>query len=365
MTPQSVCLFFREGGSDKVYNVQLEEANGLWSVRMQNGRRGKALTSRTKVENTSYEIALKEYEKAVLAKTKKGYTPDESGVAFSGTENQGDVTGFRPQLLNEISAEDARNLGDDWLVQQKHDGERRGLIHDGTTAVFSNRRGLSTAVQAPVAEAWDRLVEITGPMILDAEDMGDHVVIFDVVDHFMISNGTFRERASILANLAKTISANGLSGTLHVDVPTPASEFFATHADVLESSGAEGYVLRHADSVYEPGKPSSGGQALKVKFWADMTCRVCEGRANKNSVGIELLDENGAWTQVGNVTVPEGKKPNIGDLIDVKYLYAYEGGSLFQPSFKGVRTDIDPEECRIDRLKFKIEEPEEDSCPGL
>ena len=37
-------------------------------------------------------------------------------------------------------------------------------------------------------------------------------------------------------------------------------------------------------------------------------------------------------------------------------LYAYKDGSLFQPVFLNVRTDIDKEDCVISQLKYKKEE---------
>ena len=161
-----------------------------------------------------------------------------------------------------------------------------------------------------------------------------------------------------------------------MSVPVPASVFFAGREAALRESLAEGFVARKADSIYSVGRPASGGNALKVKYWADMTCRVAEGRKGKNSVAIELLDEADVWTPVGNVTINGAPMPEIGTLIDVKYLYAYKGGSLFQPTYLRPRTDVDPSECRIDRLKFRRDaanqpitpeeaEPEDDMALGM
>jgi bifunctional non-homologous end joining protein LigD len=361
--PKSVHLFFREGASDKVYNVQLIEGAAGWDVRFQNGRRGKALRDGVKLEGAEYPVALREYEKVVGAKIKGGYTEQESGVAFSSAELAGEVTGFRPQLLNEISEEEALALGPDWLVQEKHDGERRGAMLEDGVAIYANRRGLAVGVQARVAEAFLRLGGVVGPLNLDAEDMGDHLVIFDVTRHFMIGpEATFRERAAVLAHLDKTIRDIGLSDQLRVDVPIPLPEFIALGANgSFRRAGAEGFVLRHAESVYTPGRPNSGGDALKVKFWAEATCRVTMGRVGKASIGLELQDGvDGPWIPVGNVTVPANQeKPVIGSLVEVRYLYAEPGGSLFQPFLKGVRTDITEEAAQMVQLKYKGQgEPE-------
>jgi len=366
--PKSVHLFFREGSSDKVYNVHLSEGPSGWDVRFQNGRRGKALRDGMKVEGVDYGIAAREFDKTVSAKIKGGYTEQESGATFSSAALAGEVTGFRPQLLNEITEAEVLTLGPDWLVQEKHDGERRGAIFKDGAATYANRRGLAVGVQAGVDAAFRRLGEVVGPLGLDTEDMGDHLVIFDVTQHFMIGpDAAFRERAAVLKHLEKTILDIGLVSALRVDVPTPLAAFIAMGADnSLRKGGAEGYVLRHADSTYTPGRPNSGGDALKIKFWAEATCRVTLGRVGKASIGLELQDGvDGPWVPVGNVTVPANKAmPEPGMLAEIRYLYAEPGGSLFQPFLKGIRSDVTEEAAQLNQLKYRwqggaaVEEPD-------
>ena len=364
---KSAYLYFREGSSDKVYNVHLRQGSDGWSVTFENGRRGKPLREGEKGKGLDLASAERLWSKTVDAKIRKGYTEQESGVAFSSSAMAGQDTGFRPQLLNEISHEEAANFGPQWLVQEKHDGERRGLIYQNGVARYANRRGLDTGIAAPVAQAFEKLGAMVGDLTLDAEDMGDHVVIFDVPKHFMISNGTFRERASILRKLEKDISYHGLAEHLKIDIPVPADVFFAQHAARLQTAGAEGYVLRYADSLYEPGRPQLGGAALKVKFWAEATCRVTAGRDGKRSIGLELQDgDGGDWVPVGNVTVPANTDvPRAGALVDVRYLYAYEGGSLFQPVLRRERTDIPEAAAQISQLKYKSDAPRNDAAPEI
>lgn len=366
---KSVQLYFTEGSSDKVYNVNLEERADGWAVSAANGRRGKPLKVADKITGADYDLALKEYTKLVKSKTSKGYTDQENGAVFTSTMSTGTDTGFRPQLFNEISLDELREMGDGakyWLAQEKHDGERRPVIWEGQKAAFANRKGIEVSVDQRIADAVARLGEVVGPFRLDSEDMGEgKIVIFDVKEHFMLKTGRFDERAGILVHLEKTIRNLGLSDILQVDVPRPLTDVLAKHVDGMMERGAEGIVVRHVDAIYTADRPSSGGDALKVKFWADVTCRVAEGRAGKRSVGLELLDGEAEWTAVGNVTIPANAAiPEVGSLVDVKYLYAYEGGSLFQPTFRGPRTDVDENECRLDRLKFKAN-PASIDAPSL
>ena len=59
---------------------------------------------------------------------------------------------------------------------------------------------------------------------------------------------------------------------------------------------------------------------------------------------------------VGNATVyPNQEMPKIGDIVEVKYLYYYPGGSLYQPVLLSIRDDVDMRECLVDKLKTKRE----------
>ncbi|MBW3243659.1 hypothetical protein KUV57_13385 [Epibacterium sp. DP7N7-1] len=371
MEAKSINLFKTEGSSDKVYNVELKELNGAWAVHAFNGRRGKPLKLQNKGEGLDHSAALAIYEKTVKSKIKGGYTEHEDGVSFSSSAFAGEKTEFRAQLLNEITLDEALQLGDEWLVQEKHDGERRGLYESESGPVYANRDGIATGVQTTIDEAFKQFCADAAPGVhLDAEDMGSYVQIFDVIKHTTLSeNATFGDRADCLAMLSDLAQDTRTSATLRFNVPVPAPEFFRTRLAEIQERGGEGFVLRHRDAAYTPGRPSSGGQALKVKFWKDVTCRVGQSRAGKRSVGLELLDAEGSWTAVGNVTIPANADvPAQGALIDVKYLYAYQGGSIYQPTYKCLRTDIPETDCRMDRLHYKGEAApllEMDDAPSI
>src|SRR6266478_6160844 len=66
-------LYFRQGSSDKVYHLQLENEDDKWSVEAQWGRRGSALQSDVKVTGVPYEEAKRVYDRILREKTGKGY----------------------------------------------------------------------------------------------------------------------------------------------------------------------------------------------------------------------------------------------------------------------------------------------------
>ncbi len=46
--------------------------------------------------------------------------------------------------------------------------------------------------------------------------------------------------------------------------------------------------------------------------------------------------------------------PNVGAILELRYLYAFrESGCLYQPTYLGERSDIEPEDCSVAQLKFK------------
>lgn len=357
-TIKSVSLYFTEGSSDKEYHAQLEGEDAGYRVRFQYGRRGKPLTSGEKTTAPlSLEAATKVYDKLVSSKTAKGYTEQESGAVFSSTEHAGRITTFRPQLLNALTREQGLAHDGNWLAQEKHDGERRGAIsaRDGALA-FSNRKGLEVGVQEPISQALALLCrEIPEGFTLDAEDMGDHLMVFDVPEWpGQSASAPLSVRAKALEELEALAARHGIAGALKVDVPMPFSQFILSRLPEIEARGGEGYVLKDPDAPYSAGRPASGGAALKVKFTESATCRVSGVNGTKRSVGLELMDDAGAWTGVGNATIPVNAKiPEAGALVEIEYLYAYRGGALFQPVFKGLRGDIDDSACTMEQLKFK------------
>ena len=68
----------------------------------------------------------------------------------------------------------------------------------------------------------------------------------------------------------------------------------------------EGIVFKKADSTYKAGKPNSGGDHLKYKFYKTATFIVKEISKSKRSVGLELYN-NEDKIFMGKVTIPPNK----------------------------------------------------------
>jgi bifunctional non-homologous end joining protein LigD len=135
MRTEKVELYFRQGSSDKVYHLQLENVQDRWSVQAQWGRRGSALQSDAKISNATYEEAKRIYDRVLREKTGKGYQIAEAAVNGNAAISVGlpptkELSGHSPELLTPIDEPDALRLVEDisWWFQQKFDGRRLAVL---------------------------------------------------------------------------------------------------------------------------------------------------------------------------------------------------------------------------------------------
>ena len=357
MKQESINLFYKEGGSDKVYQASLSETKGGWLVTFAYGRRGNALVAGTKTATaTDYASAKKIYDQLVRSKTSKGYTPDSQSAAFTGTvTSEKRDTGIRLQLLNEIDeAEVIKYINDPmYCAQEKYDGRRRVLIKSGSDIAGTNRKGLTVEIEDSIKK--DAL-KIGRNFKIDGEQVGDVLYAFDILelDGKDMKNKSYDDRfASLLS----------LFDEKHKHISPVKTAYSCKEKrdlyDKLVKDHAEGIVFKYRQAHYTAGRPNKGGDMLKFKFYSTLSAICSNINTGKRSIALALSDK-GNPVLIGNVTVyPNQEIPKIGDVVEVKYLYYFKKGSLFQPVLLGVRDDIDPNDCTVAQLKYKPTEEEE------
>jgi bifunctional non-homologous end joining protein LigD len=348
-------LYYRQGSSDKEYHVQLEPKGAGWVVNFQYGRRGSSLTAGTKTPTpVSQEEARKVFDRLVAEKKAKGYTEGEAGTPYAGDSTK-EVSGVVPQLLNPIDEEQVEALitDDDWCAQEKLDGRNR-LLRIGEGRVEGiNKLGLVVAVPQPIHDTALRF----GPGLLAGEEIGDRLHVFDLLElrgHDLRAL-SYKERYLELTNAFARLPSHHQNAFAWVDTAWTAAAKRRMRED-LQAAKAEGIVLKNVLAPYTAGRPNSGGPQLKLKFYE--TCSAIVAAVNaKRSVALLLLWDAGESVGVGNVTIPPNKPvPQAGAIVEIRYLYAYPGGSLYQPVYLGPREDVDRAECTVDQLKFKRDE---------
>lgn len=239
-----------------------------------------------------------------------------------------------------------------FVVQQKFDGERRMLKQESISgqAIGGNRRGLEVPIPLEIAASMPGVV-----CTLDGEIIGTHFHAFDLLeldgkDLRGVAYGLRKDRLNCIA------PHFGLHIGVVKDALTMPQKLALWRG--TRRLKQEGIVLKDLNAPYTKGRPNSFGAQYKVKNWNDATVEVMGITTNKRSVMVGIRNSDGAQTEalieVGAVTIATNQAiPVVGDLIDVKYMYAFEGGSLFQPTFKRVRTDLEPTAACVKQLVFK------------
>jgi len=346
MIKEQISLYFQSGSSDKEYHTQLiEEGNGF-VVNFQYGRRGSALKAGTKTkEEVTLEEATKIYTKLVKSKLAKGYSEGETGEVFQSPDLKDRTTGIFPQLLNEIKNDEELQAmidDDDFVGQEKYDGERRMLNNYGET-IGINKKGLTVPLPKAVVDSIEARVTI------DNEIVGDTLYAFDILsqEDKCLKSTPYSKRLKLLANLS-------LGNNIVVVETAVGKEAKEKLLAKLRKENKEGIVFKRKNHKYKEGRPSSGGDVFKYKFYKTATVRVANHTKGKRSVGLEMLD--GGVIAVGKVTITPNKDiPAIGSYIEVRYLYAYKGGSLYQPTYLEERLDQDETDINLSQLVYKAE----------
>jgi len=348
MKSEQVVLYFKQGTSDKVYHVSLEEVeNASFVVNFAYGRRGSTLTTGTKTKQpVDYTSAKPIYDKLVKSKTLKGYQPGEEGPKYVIDADTKD-TGIQCQLLNFIEESKVIQLinDDNWWAQQKYDGKRM-LIRKTDSIIAINRKGYSVGAPDSILKSAN---QVKSSYLADGEAVGEKLFVFDLleINQTDIKPTPYHERLSHLDKL-------GLQGSINVIETAKTKSEKQQLYDRLKASNAEGLVFKQHSAPYTAGRPNSGGTQVKFKFYATASVIVTKSNV-KRSVAIAVFAD-GIQVDVGNVTIPSNQQiPTVNSVIEVRYLYAYKEGNLYQPTYLGVRDDISLEDCSLSQLKYKQE----------
>lgn len=357
--PETITLFNRIPPKSAVYVAALIERATGWVVTYQNARIGSTLPAAK--DKTSqplpYVDAKKAFDKLVAEKMRGGYKPDDVAATDAATEAALTEcqTGYLPQLLNEIEeGSEPRFITDEaWGAEEKFDGKRMLLEVTGGQLVAINRRGLSCGVSAPFVAVAVALGTALGDFVIDGEALGEQFNAFDILflaGHDLRPYPFLARRAALESLLGEGVRS------IHVSPLATTQEAKRELYDRLRREGREGIVFKRLGAPYVAGRPNRGGDQLKLKFVATATFIVAQVNT-KRSVALELLDDDGRAVAVGNVTIPANHGiPAVGATVEVRYLYAFRGGSVYQPVYLGERDDLERGACTLSQLKFKADD---------
>ncbi len=321
----TISLYFRERSSDKVYHAQIvPNCENLYSVNFQYGRRGSTLQTGSKTATpVTLAEARKIFDRLVTEKKAKGYIEGESGVPYSGGELANRRFEYTPQLLNFIDEPDMREYlrRPDWFMQEKMDGVRQIVECRAGVVTAGNRKGLTVAVSAAIVEAVRALGH---DCVLDGEATGDVYWPFDLLsfDGRDIAERSANYRFHLLTATLKAKPSKTLAKVRTAFTEDEKRALLQT----IKTERGEGIVFKNAKARYAPGRPASGGDALKHKFTGCATCSVVSHSRGKRSILVAVHNDTANASilrpliEVGNVTIPPNRNiPELDVLVEVEY----------------------------------------------
>jgi bifunctional non-homologous end joining protein LigD len=387
----SVTLHNSIGSSDKIYKMSvvcvLEGAfaatGAAYQLRSENGRRGSTMVVRDKF---TIPVSLIKAQEA-LAKKQKEQIKDGYVVIASSSASQLDAMPaqltaaalvdanalpslnpkYLPMLPADLPLKDTQRMltalmnDEHWAMQQKMDGENRILVIGHESLRAYNKRGVEISPQ----DSWRPMSALSAlalmpslggqtETVLYGEHIGEKFFVFDI--NPVTPNETLFSRSNRLAEFMQQAPAYlppDCAAQLVLVKTISGSEKIEHNRQILEAKG-EGVVYKDLRAPFSPGKNT---QSFRSKFWETATVFV-DKHNDQRSVSVYVTATNGINASqderinLGNVSIPVNHAiPEVGSMVEVRYLYWNEGGSLIQPTYLGVRTDVEAHTVTTEQIR--------------
>lgn len=243
----------------------------------------------------------------------------------------------------------------DWIIQQKLDGERLLVEIKDRECVGFNRQGIATHVPTHIAAEFDNKGFST-PWTFDGEIVGDKYYLFDCLKaaEQVNTRTPAGRRFDLLKGLFKYWHPTNVAIIPYAEGKFDKVEFF----DKCFVNHAEGVVFKHTQGTYTPGARTMASYKHKFVETADVVVSELNREGHEQGISIQLFDSSGEPVHVGGCKIPAEAvgRLQIGDVIEVKYLYASENDKLVQPTWVRPRFDKTANECKTSQLKHTSKE---------
>ena len=365
MQPERTELYFRQGSSDKLYHLQLENVDERWSVQAQWGRRGSALQRDVKANEVSYDEAKRVYDRVLREKMGKGYqiaqaTTNGDTPISVGFPSAKEHSGHIPELLTPIEEPEALRLADDasWWFQQKFDGRRLAVRKADGKYSGINKLGQIIPIDSRLSEALD-FVQAKA-FLADGEITDSHFFIWDLLS---VNDSDLRAEPYEIRYVHLTRLFRGAHSALRVCETAMAPKAKCAFVKAMHDANAEGFVSKNRYAAYAAGR---AGQHFKCKFVSTASFIVGPKPDKKagdghRSIAVYLLDGDQPRF-MGTVGVPDRYPlPCVEQIVEVRYLYCHPGpeGKLIQAKYFGkVRDDVAVADCCVSQLRVKARDSE-------
>lgn len=263
---------------------------------------------------------------------------------------------MKPVLAESATDAQAERLltNDEWIAQQKCDGQRILVTVTDGNVQFLNRQGVAKQTNVTPALKAEFARFHIGEWVFDGEMVDGTFWLFDmpVAGNHVSPESPLAERLAIM----DAFCPQAFDGSPVVRVLPYAEGTDAKIAlrDSVRAADGEGLMLKSLNGRYEPGRRSRF--ILKYKFVQTIDCVVLAVNSDgKENLTLGLY-KPGVTDPVcvGDCTGRAGDTSaafSVGDVAEVKYLYMGANGRLYQPTYPIRRTDKSPHECTWDQVK--------------
>lgn len=270
------------------------------------------------------------------------------------------MTRLLPQLAKQTEVTSLERFinNDTWVLEQKLDGHRLLLLSPGgdhpPTAL--TRSGTPYTRKLPKAIQNFRFPTVGGEVI----PAGEWVLDGELVDGIFWCFDLPRFPSAPLdmpLHLRRAALEMLLGQIEHPFKLVPQAKTAAEKIDLADralTNNFEGLLLKQVNAPYRSGGRTE--EWLKVKFVKTADVIVTGVRDDgKESVRYCVVDSaTGNPLEIGRASLIGKEKSgaiNIGDVIEVRYLYVGADGRLYQPTVLRKRFDKFPHECTTDQLQ--------------
>jgi len=239
---------------------------------------------------------------------------------------------------------------DRYAVEQKLDGHRILLHIDSGNIAAVNRHGKvsqhNARMQVPTWAA--NALPLQGRyVIFDGELINNTLYVFDLPQCEGVLNpkSSFTERRQALESLFGLANFNErLQLVISATTTDDKLQLFRRCVD----AHAEGLIIRDRHAPYRSGR-SKELQKLKFTHSADLVVTEI-GRDGKNNAILSAYYD-AELLEVGKCSLLGKESVEIGDVVEVKYLYLSDENRIVQPRMKFRRDDKDASDCLFDQLR--------------
>ena len=252
---------------------------------------------------------------------------------------------------------------DQWWVEQKLDGQRfLVLVADGEISAF-NRNGVEMTLPEQIATDFASFKTDDTMWHFDGELVDGEYHIFDVLWAGDTCEGgmtdkPFEQRRNRLEKIFSFWEPDHCHLVRCAKTETEKADLIVK----LERACSEGADWKKRTATYNVhGNREETWLKLKFVQCADVVVMELERGGKPQAVTIGMMQDN-VWfptkvdiklEEVAGCKVPANLELEVGDVLEVRYLYATNDNKLTQPIFVRKRTDKLPEECTMsDQLKF-------------